>query len=417
MASIATNISESVYQIKRWRGVNEAAEGEAALAMGEAAAMRNFRVTGPGALQKRPGSANVAGLAGGGYTVADAGDETALFTEEGESSLSLTLYPGIQADSMGALSLTGTPAVCTAANAGDYEGWYYSDGAGGFYRFEGLARASEADVKEARVEGFKSWRNGLETLPAGWAARGTVACGGAEACVGAARFSLPAAAESITLRLTAGRLTQAGSMFADIRAAELERPVPATLGRGAVFAAPAEGETAEAVFTGEYPAGMYYAYLSSDSACAELRASGAAGLEIEYAAAADNAGRGLRGTAGQGGESFEWYFTRLRAAPNSADCAVRGLWSGFVGGEEVLCAACGGYLWQLERSDGGVWSKTACGTVDTSEDVFMFGFDEKLYLLNGSQYRVWDGESLTDVAGYRPLVAVSAPPEGGGTSL
>ena len=244
-----------------------------------------------------------------------------------------------------------------------------------------------------------------------------MACGGAEACVGAARFSLPAAAESITLRLTAGRLTQAGSMFADIRAAELERPVPATLGRGAVFAAPAEGETAEAVFTGEYPAGTYYAYLSSDSACAELRASGAAGLEIEYAAAADNAGRGLRGTAGQGGEGFEWYFTRLRAAPNSADCAVRGLWSGFVGGEEVLCAACGGYLWQLERSDGGVWSKTACGTVDTSEDVFMFGFDEKLYLLNGSQYRVWDGESLTDVAGYRPLVAVSAPPEGGGTSL
>ena len=53
-----------------------------------------------------------------------------LFTEEGESSLSLTLYPGIQADSMGALSLTGTPAVCTAANAGDYEGWYYS-GRGG----------------------------------------------------------------------------------------------------------------------------------------------------------------------------------------------------------------------------------------------------------------------------------------------
>ncbi|HIT30120.1 MAG TPA: hypothetical protein IAC26_04685, partial [Candidatus Scatomorpha stercoravium] len=46
MATIATNISERVYQIKRWRGVNEAAEGEAALAMGEAAAMRNFRVTG-----------------------------------------------------------------------------------------------------------------------------------------------------------------------------------------------------------------------------------------------------------------------------------------------------------------------------------------------------------------------------------
>ena len=31
--------------------------------------------------------------------------------------------------------------------------------------------------------------------------------------------------------------------------------------------------------------------------------------------------------------------------------------------------------------------------------------------------QVWDGESLTDVAGYRPMVAVSVPPAGGGTAL
>ena len=47
----------------------------------------------------------------------------------------------------------------------------------------------------------------------------------------------------------------------------------------------------------------------------------------------------------------------------------------------------------------------------------MFGFQDRLYLLNGSEYKVWDGTALTDVGGYRPLVAVSVPPAGGGTAL
>ena len=117
----------------------------------------------------------------------------------------------------------------------------------------------------------------------------------------------------------------------------------------------------------------------------------------------DRAGRASSGTSRGSG---------LPPTARTARCAGSGAASSAA--RRCCARACGGYLWQLERSDGGVWSKTACGTVDTSEDVFMFGFDEKLYLLNGSQYRVWDGESLTDVAGYRPLVAVSAPPEGGG---
>ena len=45
MAQIVTNVQERIYQIKRWLGVNEAQEGEASLKMGEAAVMRNFKVT------------------------------------------------------------------------------------------------------------------------------------------------------------------------------------------------------------------------------------------------------------------------------------------------------------------------------------------------------------------------------------
>ena len=53
MAQIVTNVQERIYQIKRWLGVNEAQEGEASLKMGEAAVMRNFKVTAGGALKKR----------------------------------------------------------------------------------------------------------------------------------------------------------------------------------------------------------------------------------------------------------------------------------------------------------------------------------------------------------------------------
>lgn len=51
MAQIITSVSEAVYQIKKWLGVNEALEGEASLKMGEAALMRNFKVTAGGALK------------------------------------------------------------------------------------------------------------------------------------------------------------------------------------------------------------------------------------------------------------------------------------------------------------------------------------------------------------------------------
>ena len=121
--------------------------------------------------------------------------------------------------------------------------------------------------------------------------------------------------------------------------------------------------------------------------------------------------------AAQSANHYEWSFCAASASSNDSDTVVRGLWSGFVAGQEVLCAACNGYLWQLSRGEDGSWSKTACGTIDTDEDVFMFGFSDNLYLLNGSQYRVWNGTALTDVGGYRPMVAVSVPPEGGGTTL
>lgn len=141
MARVRTNVAESVYQIKRWRGVNEALEGEASLEMGEAAVMRNFKVTAGGALQKRGGSANVAGLLNSYSVSVDEDAAAVLYTEDGASELHLVMYPGVSADSMGALSLTGTPEIVGEAEADEYEGWYYRDAAGKIYRFEGVERS------------------------------------------------------------------------------------------------------------------------------------------------------------------------------------------------------------------------------------------------------------------------------------
>lgn len=115
-------------------------------------------------------------------------------------------------------------------------------------------------------------------------------------------------------------------------------------------------------------------------------------------------------------DNYAWQFNPVSAGSNGLDTKVRGIWSGFVGGSEVLCAACNGYLWELKQGIDG-WTKTACGQLDTTQDVFMFGFSEKLYILNGSEYKVWDGTALENVEGYRPLVTIATLPTGGGTTL
>lgn len=56
MATIPTSTAERVFQIQRWLGLHESADGDTGLKMGEAAIMRNFRVTMDGKLQKRPGT-------------------------------------------------------------------------------------------------------------------------------------------------------------------------------------------------------------------------------------------------------------------------------------------------------------------------------------------------------------------------
>ena len=138
MAQIITSVSEAVYQIKKWLGVTEALEGEASLKMGEAALMRNFKVTAGGALKKRAGSRNIAGLMSGYTAEVDTGTTSVLLTETGQSTAALTMYPGIEVDSVGGITLTGESAEVTNENQAEHLGWYYRAGDGAVYKFTGV---------------------------------------------------------------------------------------------------------------------------------------------------------------------------------------------------------------------------------------------------------------------------------------
>ena len=94
---------------------------------------------------------------------------------------------------------------------------------------------------------------------------------------------------------------------------------------------------------------------------------------------------------------------------------VKRLWSGMVAESECVLAACDGKLYRL--FDGADWNRTELGAVSTAGDVFIFGFDECAYILDGASYRVYDGSTLKAVEGYRPLVVTASVPGGGGTSL
>lgn len=372
MAKISATTNESIYQIKRWLGVNEAAEGEARLKTGEAAEMRNFQITAGGALRKRPGSKNVAGLAAEYVPVVTTTKRR--ITQVGVPTLSYQMYPRAVCDSVGNVIVDGSAVEVTEENAAQYKDYYTeidgkvhsfaemtytpptptgneSDPGRGFrgnsYEYSmGFMLVFSAppvfengqwDLSNAKVQGFHDWGNNPKYA--------IVQPGGEVQCIFAPQSSPPKKTD---------------------------------------FGLNSEGLYASVEITDGY-------------------------FELDYWRVAVAWKEYIS-------QKYLWNFYPMDSRANATDKEVRGLWSGFVNKREVICTACSGYLWELSNNDG-VWSKVPCGQLDTSKDVFMFGFSDKLYLLNGSEYKVWNGTLLEDVVGYVPLVAISIPPAGGGTTL
>lgn len=102
------------------------------------------------------------------------------------------------------------------------------------------------------------------------------------------------------------------------------------------------------------------------------------------------------------------YTTKITAPGGAAINGVHHLM------DETLIHA-GDKLYKLTKASGGAWSLTAIGAMANARSR-SFVFDQKLYLLDGSTYKVYDGQTLSAVADNAtvPTIIISRRPTGGG---
>ena len=125
MAKITGRTDERIFRIQRWRGLNENPDGDTKLELGEAAAMRNFKVTRDGNLQRRPGLAQEVGVMAE-YTLTEGRAETA--REDTGTCSTLPFYPEAQATETGFVTGSGEMDLVGWENWQDHVGWYWIEG-------------------------------------------------------------------------------------------------------------------------------------------------------------------------------------------------------------------------------------------------------------------------------------------------
>lgn len=88
---------------------------------------------------------------------------------------------------------------------------------------------------------------------------------------------------------------------------------------------------------------------------------------------------------------------------------VQGLWYGDIGDKEVLISCNDGKVYEYNFADE---INTEIGTITDAKTSMLF-FKSKLYFLNGTDYKEYDGTTFQDVVPYIPKVATVFPPSGG----
>lgn len=106
-----------------------------------------------------------------------------------------------------------------------------------------------------------------------------------------------------------------------------------------------------------------------------------------------------------------------RTLVDFAPAPVKALWQGSINGHLELLAACGDALYKCYDDETGEFISEDLGFVNCDNTVHIFGFGGKAYVMDGTQYLCYDGTMLDSVDGYRPLVAITVPPDGGGEIL
>ena len=90
---------------------------------------------------------------------------------------------------------------------------------------------------------------------------------------------------------------------------------------------------------------------------------------------------------------------------------IQGQWYGKIGATYFHLVACNGHLHKIIAG-----TPTDLGTL-ADAPTFMFQNQSKVYIMDGTNYKSFDGTTLADVTGYVPTVMTSTTPAGDGTAL
>ncbi len=103
---------------------------------------------------------------------------------------------------------------------------------------------------------------------------------------------------------------------------------------------------------------------------------------------------------------------------------VQGIWYGLLSGNEIMILCHGGnvYVYDMTISTdttllADLITEGVVALIGSITDVKtqIFWFNSKVYFMNGTDYKEYDGTTYQDVVPYTPLIALDSPPLGGGT--
>lgn len=124
MATIRSSSREKVFSCKAWLGLHESPDGDTKLKFGEAANMRNWRITRDRNLKVRPGEDVISGLCRSYSLLVASTVEDARI--DNDTSSVLTMYPTAAAAD-GKITLSGTSVSVKSDSAFQYAGYYWRE--------------------------------------------------------------------------------------------------------------------------------------------------------------------------------------------------------------------------------------------------------------------------------------------------
>lgn len=109
-----------------------------------------------------------------------------------------------------------------------------------------------------------------------------------------------------------------------------------------------------------------------------------------------------------------------RVPIKDSNTRLHGIWRGMAGQKEHTLVAWGGYVFDVYAAPEEENTRVRIVGEVTRAETSFFGFEEKVYLLNGHEFLSWDGgdnSTFIPVEGYVPLVQNATTPAGEGYLL